>query len=56
MVAEKDKIQIGIVSYGQALNIQNNEPALQVIRQSMDDVKHVVLPTRGYLLAMVKRL
>jgi anti-sigma B factor antagonist len=56
MVAEKDKIQIGIVSYGQALNVQANEPALQVIRSSMDDVKHQVLPTRGFLLTMIKRL
>lgn len=56
MVAEKDKIQIGIVSYGNALNIQANEPALQVIRSTMDDVKHQVLPTRGYLLTMIKRL
>ncbi|MDA3961680.1 MAG: anti-sigma factor antagonist [Planctomycetota bacterium] len=55
MVAEKDKIQIGIVSYGQALNLQQNEPALQVIRQSVDEVKHQVLPTRGYLLTMIKR-
>lgn len=56
MVAEKDKIQVGIVTYGGALNIQQNEPALSVIRQSMDEVKHSVLPTRGHLLTMVKRL
>lgn len=56
MVAEKDKVQIGIVSYGNALNLQNGDPALKVIEQSMDEVKHQVLPTRGYLLTMVKRI
>lgn len=55
MVAEKDKIQIGIVSYGQALDLQGNDPVLQVIRQTVDEVKHQVLPTRGYLLTMTKR-
>ena len=53
LVAEKDKVQIGIVSYGSALNVQNGDPAFQVIQQSMDEVKHQVLPTRGFLLTMI---
>jgi len=55
MVAEKDKVQIGIVSYGNALNFEKNDPAFAVIEQSMDEVKHQVLPTRGYLMTMIKR-
>ena len=55
-VGDKEKLQIGIVSYGQALAISANEPAFQVLQQSMDEVKHTVLPTRGHLLTLVKNL
>jgi len=56
MVAEKDKFQIGIVSYGNALNVQSNDAALAVIQQTVDEVRHQVLPTRGYLLTMIKKV
>ena len=55
VVGEKDKFQIGVVSYGNALNIAADDPAMHILRQSMTDVKHMVLPTRGHLLAVVKR-
>ena len=55
VVGEKDKFQIGVVSYGNALNIAADDPAMQILRQSMSEVKHMVLPTRGHLLAVVKR-
>ncbi|MHC5067291.1 MAG: STAS domain-containing protein [Planctomycetota bacterium] len=56
MVAEKDKIQVGIVGYGTALALDGSEPALAVIKSAMDEVKHQVLPTRGYLLTLIKNL
>ncbi|MFW5858890.1 MAG: STAS domain-containing protein [Planctomycetota bacterium] len=54
LVGEKNRIQIGVVSYSNALNISMDDPAIQIIKQSMSEVKHMVLPTRGYLLALVK--
>lgn len=56
IVADKDKVQVGVVSYGNALNIASGEPAMAVIQQSVDDVRHQVLPTRGYLLVMIKKI
>jgi len=55
MVGDSDKLQIGIVSYGNALNLKNDDPALKALSNTMDEVKHVVLPTRGFLLTMTKR-
>lgn len=55
MVGDQDKFALGLVGYGNALNFQANEPALKVIEAAMDEVKHQVLPTRGFLLTMVKR-
>ena len=56
IVADSTKFQIGIVSYGNALNIPDGDPALTMIKQHVDDVRHQVLPTRGYLLVMIKQI
>jgi hypothetical protein len=55
MVGDSDKLQIGFVGYGNALNLKSEDPALKAIQGTMDEVKHQVLPTRGFLLTMTKR-
>jgi anti-sigma regulatory factor (Ser/Thr protein kinase) len=55
MVGDQDKFALGLVGYGNALNFTPDEPALASIQGVMDEVKHQVLPTRGFLLTMVKR-
>jgi anti-sigma B factor antagonist len=55
MVGDADKLQVGIVNHGTALNIKPDDPALKSIQGSMDEVKHQTLPTRGFLLTMTKR-
>src|SRR4051812_40729471 len=56
MVGDQDKVQIGIVNYGNALNIKADDAGLRSLENIMDEVKHSVLPTRGFLLTMTKRL
>ncbi|MBA3698837.1 MAG: STAS domain-containing protein [Planctomycetes bacterium] len=56
LVGDQDKLQIGIVGYGQALNLKPGDPGLKALEASMDEVKHTVLPTRGFLLTMTKRV
>ncbi|HYE06446.1 MAG TPA: anti-sigma factor antagonist [Planctomycetota bacterium] len=56
MVGDQDKVQIGIVNYGNALNIRADDAGLRSLQGIMDEVKHQVLPTRGFLLTMTKRL
>jgi len=55
LVGDQDKLQIGIVGYGNALNIKPDDPNLKALESSMDEVKHTILPTRGFLLTLVKR-
>ena len=45
-----------IVNYGSALNIRADDASLRSLEGIMDEVKHQVLPTRGFLLTMTKRL
>jgi len=56
MVGDQDKVQIGIVNYGNALNIKADDPGFKALENTMDEVKHQVLPTRGFLLTLTKRL
>jgi anti-sigma B factor antagonist len=56
MVGDQEKIQIGIVNYGNALNIKADDPGFKALEGTMDEVRHQVLPTRGFLLTMTKRL
>jgi anti-sigma B factor antagonist len=56
VVGDQEKLQIGIVGYGNALNFKPDEPGLKGLESSMDEVKHQILPTRGYLLTMMKRV
>jgi anti-sigma B factor antagonist len=55
LVADAEKMSLGFVNHGNALNIKNDDPALIGLNSAMDEVKHQVLPSRGYLLTMVKR-
>lgn len=55
LVADPDKLQIGVVSYGSALSVRSDDPALRELATMVDEVKHQVLPTRGNLLTLVKR-
>ena len=56
LVGDQDKLQVGIVGYGSALNIRPDDPGLKALESSVEDVKHTVLPTRGYLLTFTKRV
>ncbi len=55
LVADADKMSLGFVNHGNALNIKNDDPALAGLHSAMDEVKHQVLPSRGYLLTLTKR-
>lgn len=55
LVADQEKLQIGIVSYGGALSVRGDDPAVREIGAMVDEVKHQVLPTRGNLLTLVKK-
>jgi len=54
LVADQDKLSIGIVSHGNALNLPSDAPVLKVLGGIMSEVKHQVLPTRGFLLSATK--
>ncbi len=54
LVADQDKLSIGVVSHGNALNLPTDAPVLKVLAGIMSDVKHQVLPTRGFLLSATK--
>jgi len=56
LVSDQDKFQIGIVGHGNVLNFKTDDPALKSLQGCVDEVKHQVLPTRGYLLTMIKRI
>jgi anti-sigma B factor antagonist len=55
LVADQDKCQVGIVSYGSGLSIRADDPALRELAGLVDEAKHVVLPTRGNLLTLMKK-
>lgn len=55
LVADAEKMSLGFVNHGNALNIKADDQALVGLNSAMDEVKHQVLPSRGYLLTMVKR-
>ncbi len=56
LVGDQEKLQIGIVGYGNALNFRPDDAGLKALESNMDEVKHQVLSTRGYLLTMTKRV
>jgi anti-sigma B factor antagonist len=55
MVGDKEKFQVGLVTYGKALALPSDAPQLNVIKASVDEVKTQVLPTKGNLLTLLKR-
>ncbi|GDY14991.1 hypothetical protein LBMAG53_38690 [Planctomycetota bacterium] len=55
LVGDPDKIQVGFVAHGAALNIAKDDPALKALEGILDEVKYVLLPNRGWLLALTKR-
>ena len=55
LVADQDKLQVGIVSYGSALSVRADDMALREVAGMVDEARHQVLPTRGNLLILVKR-
>jgi anti-anti-sigma factor len=55
VVGDEEKLQVGILNYDTALNIAANDNSLNTLKQCVDDVKHVTLPSRGHLLVMIKR-
>jgi len=55
LVADQDKLQVGIVSHGSALSVRADDPALREIAALVSEAKHQTLPTRGNLLTLVKK-
>jgi anti-sigma B factor antagonist len=55
LVADPEKLQIGIVSYGSALAIRSDDPVLRELAGLVSEAKHQVLPTRGNLLTLVMK-
>jgi anti-sigma B factor antagonist len=55
LVADQEKFQVGMVSYGNALALKADDPVLKAVGDGLDEVKHLVLPTRGHLVTLVKR-
>lgn len=55
LVADQDKLQAGIISYGSGLSIRPDDSAMREIARVVDEARHQVLPTRGNLLVLVKR-
>ena len=54
IVADQDKLQVGIVSYGAALAVRGDDSVMRELSGLVDEAKHQVLPTRGNLLTLVK--
>ncbi|MFC1581941.1 anti-sigma factor antagonist [Planctomycetota bacterium] len=54
IVADEKKVSIGFVNYTSTLDISDDDMRLQVIRQQMDTVELVNLPSKGKLLKMNK--
>jgi anti-sigma B factor antagonist len=55
VVADHEKLSIGFVAHGNSLNLPTDAPVLKVLAGLMDEVKHQVLPTRGFILTLVKK-
>ena len=55
LVADAEKMSLGFVNHGNGLNIKTDHPTLATLNSTMDEVKHLVLPSRGYLLTLTKR-
>ncbi len=55
IVADAEKMGLGFVSHGNALNLKADASALGELNSAMDEVKHQVLPSRGFLLTLTKR-
>ncbi len=55
LVADQEKLQVGIVSYGTGLSIRADDEALGAMARLVDEARHQVLPTRGNLLILVKK-
>ncbi len=55
LVGNQEKLQVGIVSHGNALAVKKDDPALKALESVLDEVKHLPLPSRGNLLSLLKR-
>ncbi len=55
LVGDPDKISIGFVAHGSALNLGKDDPGLKALEAVADEVKHLPLPSRGWLLSVTKR-
>lgn len=54
IVGDQNKIQVGFLSYGRALDMKKDDPVLAGLGNKLDEVKHVDLPNHGHLLTLVK--
>ncbi|MCS6970502.1 MAG: STAS domain-containing protein [Planctomycetota bacterium] len=55
LVADPEKLQVGIVNYGNGLNLRGDDPVLRELSKMVSEAKHQPLPTRGHLLTLVVR-
>jgi anti-anti-sigma factor len=55
LAGDSEKMQVGLLSYGSALDPQRMEPALRSLRGQLDDLKLTALPARGQLLTLAKK-
>ncbi len=54
LVADPEKLQIGLVSAGSALAFAGDDPLLADLRRSAGEVKHTAL-AKGHLLAITAK-
>ena len=54
MVAEPERIQVGLVTSGGALAFAATDPLLADLRKQVTEVKHVAL-AKGHLLALTRK-
>ncbi|TVR14588.1 MAG: anti-sigma factor antagonist [Planctomycetota bacterium] len=54
IVGDQNKIQVGFMSYGTALDMRKDDPILAGLGNKLDDLRHVDLPNNGHLLTLVK--
>ncbi len=55
VVGDPEKLSVGFMSHGLALNFAGGEAAVKTLEPGIDQVKHLSLPGRGFLLTLTKR-
>ena len=56
VVGDQEKLSVGFMSHGSALNFTGGEAAVKQLEPGVDQVKHLSLPGQGFLLTLTKRV